>query len=95
MVRFSEPVEKASAETIANYSMNNGIKVTGAAFITSDPRYLTLATSPLTSGVTYTLTVNNVRDRALKPNTIAANTHTTFTVKPVRPPRPISPTRVR
>ena len=39
---------------------------------------VTLTTSTLSEGITYTLTVNNVQDRATTPNTIAADTTATF-----------------
>ena len=39
-----------------------------------------LTTAPLSYGTLYTLTVNNVRDRATTPNVIAPNSQTTFTL---------------
>jgi hypothetical protein len=78
-VVFSEPVEAATALLSGNYSINNGINVLNATFGV-DTRTIVLTTSPLTANVTYTLTVNNVRDRAQTPNTIAPNTQRTFTI---------------
>jgi hypothetical protein len=78
-ILFSEPVEAASATLTSNYSINNGITVNGASF-TGDTRTLVLRTTAMSSGPTYTLTVNNVSDRASIPNTIAANTQRTFTL---------------
>ena len=79
-VLFSEPVEEASATKAANYSIDNGITVTSAKYA-GDTQTIVLRTSPMTSGVTYTLTVNNVRDRAATPNPITANTKRTFSIE--------------
>src|ERR1041385_2410817 len=78
-VVFSEPVEMATATNVANYTINNGIGVTRAAFGV-DSRTIILSTTPLSQNVTYTLTVNNVRDRASSPNTILANSTRTFSL---------------
>jgi len=71
-VVFSEPLEAASAETAANYSIDNGVTVSGAV-LGSDLRTVTLSTSLHSSGSTYTLSVSNVRDQAASPNVIAPN----------------------
>ncbi|MCL4179863.1 MAG: lamin tail domain-containing protein [Verrucomicrobia bacterium] len=78
-VRFSEPVEASSAANHSNYSINNGISVTAASFA-GDTRTIILTTSALSLSTTYTLTVNNVRDRATSPNTILANTQRSFSL---------------
>jgi hypothetical protein len=81
-VLFSEPVEPASATNAANFALNLGASVTAARFA-GDNRTVVLETSTLGSGLIYTLTVNNVRDRATTPNTILPNSQaqisTTFT----------------
>jgi hypothetical protein len=77
VVVFSEPVETSSAENAANYGIDNGISISSAS-LNPDNKSVTLTTSPMTKDVTYTLTVNNVRDRATTPNTIAANSRKTF-----------------
>ncbi|HEY0550836.1 MAG TPA: lamin tail domain-containing protein, partial [Verrucomicrobiae bacterium] len=74
---FSEPVETATATAIVNYAINNGISVLNVTFGV-DTRTIVLTTTPLAVNVNYTITVNNVRDRAAAPNTIAANTQRTF-----------------
>ena len=78
-ILFSEPVEAASATNPLNYNINNGVSVSGASF-GGDTRSIVLHTSPMQDGALYTLTVNNVRDRAATPNTIAPNTQRTFTL---------------
>ena len=78
-VLFSEPLEIASATDTTHYSINNGVVVT-AANLDVDGRTVVLATSPMVKGLTYTLTVNGVRDRAATPNTIAPNSQRTFSL---------------
>src|SRR5439155_22896198 len=77
-VSFSEPVEAASATTFTNYSLNNGVSVSSAAF-GSHTRTMVLITSPLPFGTVYSLTVNKVRDRSSIPNTIAPVSSISFT----------------
>lgn len=78
-VTFSEPVSPASATLAANYGLNHGATVSGAA-MTGDPSTVQLTTSALTAGLTYTLTVNNVADTAVPPNAIATNSQINFTL---------------
>ncbi len=77
LVAFSEPLQQASAENPANYAVDNGVTVAGAV-LQDDLATVLLNTSPHSDGVVYTLTVNNVKDRAATPNTIAANSQTTY-----------------
>lgn len=76
-VVFSESVEQASAQTTGNYTVTGGITVS-AATLDSDLKTVHLAASKYLEDVTYTLMVNNVRDRAAAPNTIVANSQATF-----------------
>jgi len=71
-VIFSEAVDPVTGTNAANYGLNNGASVTGARFGGSQDTVL-LRASGLVAGTTYTLTVNNVRDLASTPNTIAAS----------------------
>jgi hypothetical protein len=97
-VIFSEPVGTASATDSNNYTIDNGVTVLAAAFAT-DTRTIILTTTPMAPPLLYTLTVNNVRDRATTPNVILPNTQRTFTldstpldisfVRP--PPEPVGP----
>ncbi|MEY2410059.1 MAG: hypothetical protein QOF48_2729 [Verrucomicrobiota bacterium] len=101
-VSFSEPIEPASGTNAANYAISGGIQVLRAAF-GPDSRTILLTTSPLTPGVTYTLLINNVRDRATVPNAIVPNSQRTFAVviKPIDisyltlPREPVGPTTRR
>jgi parallel beta-helix repeat protein len=76
-VVYSEAVEETSATAISNYAIDNGITISSAS-LGSDLKTVTLATSTHTEGITYTLTVNNVKDRVSVPNTIAPNTQVTY-----------------
>lgn len=69
-VSFSEPVEQITAEAASNYTIDNGIDVQSAS-LQPDPAVVRLATNQLAGGVTYTLAVSNVTDRADPPNPIA------------------------
>ncbi len=75
-VEFSERVDPTSATTPANYTISGGISVSGAVLLNDNTVRLT--TSRQTGGQRYTLTVNNVRDAASAPNTIAANSTIEF-----------------
>jgi len=64
--QFSEPMDQTTAETAANYNVNNGIGIPSSAILDgTDPSivHLTFAT-PFTNGTTYDLTINNVEDVA-------------------------------
>ena len=77
-VVFSEPVEQSSAENTGNYAINPDITINGAT-LASDLKTVHLSTSSHTEGVTYTITINNIKDRASTPNIIASNSTATYT----------------
>jgi hypothetical protein len=58
-VTFSEDVEATTATTLANYSINNGVTVTGA-ILSVNPNIVRLTTSTIAEGSAYTLTVTGV-----------------------------------
>jgi len=69
-VTFNEPVETVSAQTVTNYSINNGIYLTSATLL-SDGRTVALATdSDFTPNTLYTLTINHVKDCSRAANAI-------------------------
>jgi hypothetical protein len=70
---FSKPLELASATNVANYVFTNG-PATLEADLGPDNATVTLTTTPMASGSNYVLVINNLRDRASTPNTIATNT---------------------
>ena len=77
-VDFSEALDLASATNATHYTMDHGITVNSAT-MGINSRTVRLLTTGLTHGVAYTLTVNGVLDRAPVPNSIASDTHVTFT----------------
>jgi hypothetical protein len=70
-------VDAITAETIANYSIDNGVKVESASR-GLDLKSVTLTTSPLAEGVPYTVRIKNVADCATPPAAVAAGTLKTF-----------------
>jgi uncharacterized repeat protein (TIGR03806 family) len=75
-VRFSNPVEGASATASTNYSIAPGIAIMAATL--TDSLSVRLRVSPLTLSSSYTLTVNNVRDATLA-STVPTNSQAQFT----------------
>lgn len=80
-VQFSEPVDRAIAENVSNYAINNGIQIS-VATLNAMGDIVTLSTSPHRAGVVYVLTVNNIIDRAPTPNFIAPNSTVFYTYDP-------------
>ncbi|MCP5522820.1 MAG: Ig-like domain-containing protein [Verrucomicrobiales bacterium] len=80
MVKFSEPVDPATAETAGNYQLSGGVTVSSATLAvapgTPGDNMVILTTSAQPEGTDLTLTVNNVQDVA--GNAIAANSQATF-----------------
>ena len=70
IIMFSERIDKTNAETIANYTINNGVTISSAG-LSLDQKSVILTTSPL-SGDSFTLTVENIKDIAIIPNTIVS-----------------------
>jgi chitodextrinase len=79
---FDKLVEGASAETPANYTIDQGISVTGAT-LHPDLRTVVLTTSAQRHCATYRVTVDNVRDRAQVPNVVAPDTTIRYTYSSV------------
>ena len=74
----SEAIEKSGAENIGNYSIDNNVSIS-LAVLENDLHTVSLTTSGLSENTNYTLTVNNLLDRAAVPNSIAANSQFGFT----------------
>lgn len=91
VITFSEAINQTSALTLSNYSISPSIQILSAGIDGSFTKvYLTTAVH--TAGQTYTLTVNNIKDCATVPNTIAANTTVTYTCTAgdAEPPIPVA-----
>ncbi|HWV99717.1 MAG TPA: lamin tail domain-containing protein [Candidatus Acidoferrum sp.] len=81
---FSKPVDPASATSLLNYGFSGGVSI-GTAALDSSSTNVILTTTPLVYGSNYSVTINNVRDQAVPPNTVAANTIVTFLASPYAP----------
>lgn len=81
LIAFSEPVQQLGAEMPFNYSINNGVGVRAATLL-ADGRSVLLETTPHVGTATYIITVNNVADRASRPNLIAANSSLSYVYTP-------------
>ncbi|MFQ5823053.1 MAG: FlgD immunoglobulin-like domain containing protein [bacterium] len=77
-VNFNVPVEKSSAEDKNNYSITPNIEIMGAV-LDANLSTVHLITSEHVEGVEYTLTINNIKDRAQNPNEIAPNSEMSYT----------------
>jgi len=80
-VLFNRPVATATANVAGNYQINNGIAVFSAT-VGRDGQTVKLATSTLSTGPVYRVTVNNVTDLAEPPKVIPANSSYLFQYKP-------------
>lgn len=78
---FSERVDQATAENIANYSVDGGVTVQSALLGGTRNKVL-LTTSPLTAGNTYKVTVNGVKDISSAANTIPNGSSTSVLAEP-------------
>jgi hypothetical protein len=77
-IGFSEALAVASANNPTNYALDHGVTVSSVV-MGMNSKTVRLLTSGLANGVTYTLTVNGVLDRAPMPNSIATDSHAIFT----------------
>lgn len=74
---FSETLDPESASCPAYYTINNGVGVLAANLDASRTK-VSLLTTPQSQNVTYTVTVNNVRDASGAGNVIAPNSTINF-----------------
>lgn len=77
-VVFSVPVEEQSAETVANYAIDQGVAVLGAA-LAPDTVTVVLTTTPLTLNASYVLTAGHIFDRDDPPDMLPPGSDFPFT----------------
>jgi len=82
-VTFNEDVDQTTAETAGNYTIDNGITVSAAVRDAGNLALVHLTVSSLSSGTTYTITINNVED--LSGNAILPNSQETFDYIQINP----------
>jgi len=77
-INFSEPLDQVSATASANYKIDQGVTVNSATVVApaNAAAIVQLAISGATAGKSYTVTINDVKDRAN--NAIAPNTTLSF-----------------
>jgi len=84
-VVFSEKVDRTGAQTAANYviaAAGGGSVAVSSAVLGADQKTVTLTTSGLTQGTSYSLSIGNVRDLAAAPNVIAPGSSYPFSCAP-------------
>lgn len=77
-VAFDEPVDQASAETLANYWLDHDVSLTGATLLSDESTVMLELASDLVPGTLYTLAVNHVQDQAIAQNEITIPITNTF-----------------
>ncbi len=77
VVTFSKPVAD-DANSLANYQIDGGASIMAATLDAETKRSVTLTTTPLTPGASYTLSVSGVRDRTPAQHLIPAGAQLSF-----------------
>ena len=77
VIDFNEIVERESAENVENYKIDNGLSIYHA-LLDSNLKTVRLITSEHQKNKIYTLTIKDIRDRAVPPNNINQNLRTIY-----------------
>lgn len=77
VVTFTKPLASVGG---GNFAIDNGVSVLGAV-LSADGKTVTLTTSPLAAGVSYTLTMTGLTDRATAANPLADGTAVAFSYR--------------
>ena len=80
-VTFSEPVDQASAENIANYAISPEIGIVSAS-LDAELRTVNLTTADHTPNSVYTISVKDILDRAVEPNAVPPESQVLYTHSP-------------
>ncbi len=84
---FNEPLSRTSAENVANYTITPSVKV-NTAYLRASLTEVLLETDAHQSGVTYTIAVSGITDRAPIPNMLKQTIEKTYTYTPPDTTRP-------
>jgi hypothetical protein len=76
LLHFSEPIERASAENVEHYNIDNGVKIESARLI--QPEKVELRVTALQRDTSYKLRVRKVRDTSAQGNFVADPTVLAF-----------------
>lgn len=87
-ISFTEQLLKATAENVANYSIDKGIEIQSANLDASQ-MIVTLTTTSHQRGEIYTIILNNLEDLAPIPNIIEANTAFSYSLSVVDTEKPV------
>lgn len=68
-IKFSEKVDKTTAETVSDYAISNDINVISAT-LSEDEKTVLLKTDTLSELVTYTVTISGIKDKSVAGNVI-------------------------
>lgn len=71
-VSFSKPVDVASAEELSHYALDGAVRITGARLLAGGTTVALTSDTGFVTGLTYTLTVQQIRDRSRAGNELAA-----------------------
>ena len=88
-ITFSEPVDLATSQLLANYAVNKGIAVNGAARDGSNNAVVHLAVTSLSADTLYSVAINNLIDATLT-DTIGVNTVKNFSYSSTLPVQLVS-----
>ena len=69
LIKYSESVEKSSAESIGNYTLDPGLLVQ-SALLSADGTMVSLTCAEMQVGVIYHLTIRNIRDESRAANVL-------------------------
>ncbi|MGB2868682.1 MAG: T9SS type A sorting domain-containing protein [Bacteroidota bacterium] len=83
-ITFSEPVDAASSQVLANYAVNKSVSASGATRDGSNNAVVHLTVTSLSPDTLYTVTVNNVID-ATQTDTIGTNSAKSFSYSSTLP----------
>lgn len=82
VAEFNEPVDKTSAENVANYTIDNSTQAVVDAKVALDGKTVILTTTPLTAG-THLLGIASIKDKAATPNVTIVGSAYNFTFAPL------------